>query len=142
MKVYADTSFLASLYCLDAHSALAAKRVQEIEPEVLLTPLTELELTNALHLRIFRKEASSTEIRQAKSELEKHIRSGFYSAVAMPPTSYALAKRIAQRRTAAAGSRTLDILHVACALLLHPDLFWTFDERQAALARAEGLRVR
>jgi len=35
--------------------------------------------------------------------------------------------------------RTLDVLHVATALLLTPDVFYTFDGRQ--LARGEGLRV-
>jgi predicted nucleic acid-binding protein len=37
--------------------------------------------------------------------------------------------------------RTLDSLHVACALELKADRFWTFDERQAKLARARGLRT-
>ena len=37
------------------------------------------------------------------------------------------------------GVRTLDSLHVACALELKADKFWTFDERQAKLAEAVGL---
>jgi len=35
----------------------------------------------------------------------------------------------------------LDSLHVACALELKADRFWTFDERQAKLAKAEGLKA-
>jgi predicted nucleic acid-binding protein len=35
----------------------------------------------------------------------------------------------------------LDSLHVACALELNADRFWTFDERQAKLARARGLKI-
>jgi predicted nucleic acid-binding protein len=35
--------------------------------------------------------------------------------------------------------RTLDSLHVACALELKAERFWTFDERQARLAEAVGL---
>ena len=38
-------------------------------------------------------------------------------------------------------SRTLDTLHVACALELKAEHFWTFDERQAKLALAEGLKT-
>jgi hypothetical protein len=30
---------------------------------------------------------------------------------------------------------------VACALVLHVEVFLTFDHRQSELARAEGLRV-
>jgi predicted nucleic acid-binding protein len=37
--------------------------------------------------------------------------------------------------------RTLDSLHVACALQLKAEQFWTFDERQAKLAKAEGLKA-
>jgi len=36
---------------------------------------------------------------------------------------------------------TLDTLHVASALELGAERFWTFDERQAKLARAVGLKV-
>jgi predicted nucleic acid-binding protein len=37
--------------------------------------------------------------------------------------------------------RTLDSLHVACALELKAGRFWTFDERQGKLARGEGLKT-
>ena len=43
------------------------------------------------------------------------------------------------RHAARLGARTLDSLHVACALELRAERFWTFDERQKRLARAEGL---
>ena len=39
------------------------------------------------------------------------------------------------------GTRSLDILHVASALVLGSTSFVTFDRRQAALARASGLKV-
>ena len=39
------------------------------------------------------------------------------------------------------GVRTLDSLHVACALELRAERFWTFDERQAKLAEAVGLET-
>lgn len=39
------------------------------------------------------------------------------------------------------GCRMLDILHVACALQLSPDLFVTFDSRQEALAIKAGLKT-
>jgi len=49
---------------------------------------------------------------------------------------------LARRRVATLGVRTLDALHVAAALELKADAFWTFDERQKKLAEIEGLYVR
>ena len=48
---------------------------------------------------------------------------------------------LARRYGPTLGVRTLDSLHVACALELGADKFWTFDERQAKLAEAVGLDV-
>jgi predicted nucleic acid-binding protein len=48
---------------------------------------------------------------------------------------------LAMRRVARLGARTIDTLHVACALELKADYFWTFDQRQAKLATAEGLKA-
>ena len=38
------------------------------------------------------------------------------------------------------GVRTLDSLHVACALELKAERFWTFDERQARAGRGGWAR--
>lgn len=46
---------------------------------------------------------------------------------------------LARRYGPTPGVRTLDSLHVACALELKAERFWTFDERQVRLARAAGL---
>jgi len=37
--------------------------------------------------------------------------------------------------------RTLETLHVACALQLKAKQLWTFDERQGKLAKAVGLKT-
>jgi hypothetical protein len=39
------------------------------------------------------------------------------------------------------GCRTMDILHVACACQLKPQLFISFDHRQQKLGEAAGLSV-
>ncbi|MGH9491039.1 MAG: PIN domain-containing protein [Terriglobales bacterium] len=59
----------------------------------------------------------------------------------LPPRAFADAERLAARYTPTLGTRTLDMLHVACARSLKAILFITFDPRQAALARAVGLTV-
>ena len=45
------------------------------------------------------------------------------------------------RAKAKLGTRTLDLLHVAAALVLKPDVFSTFDKRQRKLARMQRLRI-
>jgi predicted nucleic acid-binding protein len=104
-----------------------------------LKPLTELELTNALELRIFRKEATATEVRRARAEFEEHARGGVFELKAMPTTAYERARQISRKQTALRSLPTLDILHVASALLLRAEKFWTFDQRRSELATAEAL---
>ena len=48
---------------------------------------------------------------------------------------------LSRRHTAKLGVRTLDVIHVAAALVLKPDVFFSFDERLRKLARAERLRL-
>lgn len=47
-----------------------------------------------------------------------------------------LAEDLSARHTEALGSAAVDLWHVAAAILLEADTFWTFDEEQQALARA------
>ncbi len=141
MNAYADTSFLVSLYSLDLNSRRAASEVRRRNPTVLLTPLSELELANALELRIFRREAKASEVRAARRKILEHIEAGFFALQPMPVTAYERARQIARRRSAQLGLRTLGVLHVASALLLRAEIFLTFDTRQLRLARAEGLKT-
>jgi len=39
------------------------------------------------------------------------------------------------------GARAIDLLHVASALELESEVFLTTDDRQAQLAKAEGLKI-
>ena len=108
---------------------------------VLLTPLGELELANALELRIFRREATATAIRTVQARIQEHVRAGFFSVQPMPMTAYERARRMTRRHSAQLGTRTLDILHITSAIELGAERFLTFDERQRKLAQVEGLRV-
>jgi len=57
----------------------------------------------------------------------------------LPLSTYATSIRLARQHEPTLGVRTLDTLHVAAALELKATRFWTFDERQAKLAEAQGL---
>jgi len=47
--------------------------------------------------------------------------------------------RLLGREMPQLGRRTLDLLHVACALEIGASAFLTFDKRQASLAKRAGL---
>ncbi len=141
MSVYADTSFLVSLYVLDANSAQAAARMKTAKLPVLFAALGELELVNALYLRLFRREASVSTIKAAQEFFVKDLEAGILERRSISEAAHETAKRLAQKHTPRLGTRTLDLLHVASALVLQSDAFYTFDRNQAKLARAEGFSL-
>jgi predicted nucleic acid-binding protein len=141
LSVYADASFLVSLYVHDAHSANAAVHLQNATPPILLNPLGEIELANAISQMVFRKEFTTAQAKATHAVVRKDIESGLLQIRALGATVFDRAMTLTQRRTPQLGTRTLDILHVACALDLRAEKFLTFDQKQARLAKAEGLIV-
>jgi len=141
MSAYADTSFLVSLYVLDANSALAATQMKQAKLSILLTPFGELQLTNAILLRLFRRELLPSKVKAARALVGRDIEDGVLLLKPLAAAVYERAKQIARRRTPRLGARTLDVLHVASALVLQADTFYTFDRSQGKLATAEGLTV-
>jgi len=59
----------------------------------------------------------------------------------LPENAFELCADLARRYGPKFGMRTLDTLHVASALELKAERFWTFDERQAKLAKAQGMKT-
>jgi predicted nucleic acid-binding protein len=64
-----------------------------------------------------------------------------WRAAPIPENAFELCADLARRYASKFGMRTLDTLHVACALELKAERFWTFDERQAKLAKAQGMKA-
>jgi len=141
LTVYLDTSFLVSLYTQDAHSHRAASYITKAAAPFPLTGFLRAETTNAIELRIFRGEITAFQASQALGDLTSDLNTSLYYEAPMPPDVYETAQRLSRKHTATLGSRTLDILHVASALVLKADAFYTFDRRQARLARAAGVKT-
>ena len=141
MIAFADSSFLFSLYAQDSNSASAVVRVKNAVPPLLSTDLGELEITNGAALRVFRKELRPAEAKSVLELFRQDIESGVVRIVPLPSSAYQQAAQIAARHTPAIGTRTLDVLQVVSALVLKADTFLTFDQKQAKLAFALGLRV-
>jgi predicted nucleic acid-binding protein len=141
LSTYADTSFLVSLYVFDANSVRATSNLSRLAPPIFLTPLIETEMANAFQLRVFRGESSERTIKVSSDLFRRDVQSGIFELKSFGADVFRHASEMAALRTARLGTRTLDLLHVASAVLLKPHLFCTFDQNQAKLARAEGLKV-
>jgi predicted nucleic acid-binding protein len=138
--IYADSSFILPLYIADRHSSDARHRMAQ-RPAVILTPFQRAEVTNAIYQHVFRGHISELEARLADTGFESDCGSGVWVLADQPAAAFHRCLRIARHQVASLGARTLDTLHVACALELTADRFWTFDQRQARLAEAAGLKT-
>jgi len=140
LKTYVDTSFIVSLYVTDSHSIDSRQRVQTLST-VWWTPLHSAEWAHAIAQQVFRGTLSPSEAQEMYRQLEDDRTDGPWLEVGLPDRALDLCADLARRYGPKLAVRTLDSLHVACALELKAERFWTFDERQAKLAKAEGLKT-
>ena len=110
-------------------------------PGLLFTPLHNAEWAHVLGQHVFRGQLSLSESQRMHARLEEHQRTGRWIVAPIPETAFDLCADLARKHCPKLGLRTLDTLHVACALELKANRFWTFDDRQAKLAKAEGLKI-
>jgi predicted nucleic acid-binding protein len=141
LSSYLESSFLLSLYIADANSRPAATRIRQIDLPAITSSLTEVELVNALQLRVFRKDLTTSQATSAYEAFRIDVREGAITILPLNDSALTLAKRIAMRWTPRLGIRSLDLIHVAAAVDLSADSFETFDNRQKRLAQAVGLKV-
>jgi predicted nucleic acid-binding protein len=136
--VYADSSFLVSSYTGDAHSTEADNR-RALLPTILITPFVRAEVCTALHQQVFQRRVSLAQANRAWQDFEQDGNNGALTRIDFPLDALNRTVELAKRFAPTLGVRTLDLLHVTCALELRAERFWTFDERQAKLAEAAGL---
>jgi predicted nucleic acid-binding protein len=141
---YADSGFVVSLYLTtEGTSAQARKEVKRASKPILLSPLSLLEIRNALNFGINRGEIASDQRDAVLSEIDEQISKGFFRLVDASQSSiYAKAQELSNKHTPAVATRSLDLMHLAAALLSGARTFLTFDKRQAKAATAEGLLVK
>jgi hypothetical protein len=139
--IYLDTSFVVSLYSVDANSAAAAVALQSAQLPLIMSSLTETETVNALGLREFRKEISKTEANVSLRDFEEDLHRGAFARNALPESAFQRARSLSLQSTARLGLRTADLLHVAAALDLGSTNFFTFDLRQRKLCSELGLPI-
>lgn len=140
MSGYADAALLCSLYAPDAHTARAIACLGKQSQPLPIVWIHQLEVRNALRLRVFRREITRVQRDTSLNALLADLANGVL-VIGSPPLTEVLTE--AERRSAlhsdTLGTRNLDILHVAAAVVLGSREFLTFDRRQANLASAAGL---
>ena len=140
----ADSGFVVSLYLTtEGTSAQARKEIKRASKPILLSPLSLLEIRNALNFGINRGEITSEQRDAVLAEIDAQIENGFFRLVDVSQSSiYAKAQELSNKHTPTTATRSLDLMHLAAALLSGAPTFLTFDKRQAKAATAEGLLVK
>ena len=141
MKIYADPSFIVSLYSPDVNSTAAARTMHAASGDRFITTFGELEVVNAMGLRVFRKEVSVAQSQSSLIQFENDLRDGVFQLRGLPDSILERARRLSRQTTAKLGNGTADLLHVAAALELGADCLYTFDHHQRKLAQAVRLKL-
>lgn len=124
----------------DVHSAAAEERMKE-NARVYFTPLLAAECSHAIAKQVFYRTISQAEADIVFDTLNRDRADGLWVETPMPENAFEVCADLGRRYGPKFGMRTLDTLHVACALELKAERFWTFDDRQAKLAKAQGMKV-
>lgn len=101
-----------------------------------------MEVENAIYQRLFRRDLTAAEAKAAIAAFRRDIADSVFELKPFSPEMFRTALSISSRHTPSLEARSLDVLHVAAAVVLGADEFITFDRNQAKLASAQGLKVR
>lgn len=107
-----------------------------------MTEWQGIEVRNAIRLKRFRGEISPVQLRSALRMLAEDERLGRWQRPQLDLNeTLRRAELLSRKYVPSLGCRTLDIVHVAAALVLGAVDFVSFDGRQRQLAKKAGLRV-
>ncbi len=139
--LYLDTSAFLKLYVREEGSEVVQEIVASQFDPLPVWEILEMELHNAIQLKVFRDELTESEATRQQSLFQQRKTRGFYFVPEISRAELMAEFRRLSAHTPHLGCRTMDILHVACGCLLKPDRFLSFDTRQNELAKAAGLPV-
>ncbi len=154
MSPYADTNFFTRLYLELPGSPEADELAEGIQRRgahaLPVLWLHRLEFVNALQLHLFTARSpgqifvSPEQAALALANFREDLsRQEFLRNAVVPQAELERQfEELSLRHTAKHGFRTYDLLHVASALVLKCDTFWSFDPKATKLATLEGLKVR
>jgi predicted nucleic acid-binding protein len=139
--LYLDTSALLKLYLLEEGSGWVQRQVMEQDDPLPVWELQEAELTNALMLKVYWGDLSKEQAAEQLAHFSSRKERGQYVFPHLDRASMMAAFRMLSEHSRDLGTRTLDVLHVACAVEINPECFLSFDLRQLRLAERAGLNT-
>ena len=141
-QVYAEPSALAQLYLHQSASREMVAWRRRTSGSLPVTHHGRVEIINAINLAAYRGEVTTEKAAAAHTLLGDDFVYGQLAQVdILWRAALNRAAQLSMAHTPKLGTRSLDVLHVACALELNLRLFLTFDERQQKLAAAAGLKL-
>ena len=139
--IYLDTSALLKLYIREPDSETIQAYVMAQDDPLPVWELQQVELINAFRLKVFWGDIESRQADRMIELFEQRMRRGQYFFPDIDRSELMTTFRVLSQETPRIGCRTMDILHVACALQLAPQQFISFDDRQRRLAEHAHLTV-
>ncbi|WP_367875212.1 type II toxin-antitoxin system VapC family toxin [Luteolibacter sp. Populi] len=139
--IYLDTSALLKLHFLEAGSVEVQALISSQSSPLPIWNLQEMEFANALRLKVFWKQISESDADAQFDHFKRRKSSGFYYTPEISRSDLLDRYLRLTAHTAQLGCRTLDIQHVAAAVIIGATLFVSFDNRQRQLAELAGLKV-
>ena len=141
-EVYVDPSGLARLYIHQAGSRELSVWRMRTDGALKVTHHGRVEIVNAICRAAFVGHLTPDGANDALQDLAADFAENrLQQAEILWRAALNRAAELSTKHTPALGTRSLDVLHVACALELKSRYFLTFDERQRKLACAVGLRT-
>lgn len=139
--LYLDTSALIKLHIREAGSETVQARIAAQDQALPVWEFQEAELFNALHLKVFWKEITLEQATTQIALFRDRKKRGLYVFPEIDRTALMESFFDLSAETPPLGCRTMDIFHVACALVIGATHFLSFDQRQNILATHAGLNV-
>jgi predicted nucleic acid-binding protein len=152
MRVAVDSSALVRLAWREDISAEALDAFRMLDrPSLVVSDLILLEAETAIRAKSFIDKSGLA--RKFHSTVDQSMKAALSRLRVLQERNIVLRQEIEwanwmsamqklpQRWAESHGARTMDILHLAFALVTECKSFFTCDERQAVMARGEGLKV-
>ena len=140
--IYVDPSALTGLYVHQERSREMNAWRARVPGTLPVTHHGRTEIINAICRLAFIGQLNDGGMNEAIADVAADFASGRLLQVdILWRAALNRASELSRAHTPKLGTRSLDVLHVACALELKLPYFLTFDERQQKLARATGLKT-
>ena len=141
-QVYADSSALGLLFLHQPGSREMSAWRARIQGALPMTHFGRTEIVNAIGLTVYRGNLAAEQAGRLLERLTADFAQGHLVQVdILWRAALNRAVELSRAHTPKLGTRSLDVLHVTCALELKLPYFLTCDERQQKLARATGLKI-